>query len=342
MTGVLLALLWLQALTPIIDSNNVENLGSVAELDFSEVESLGLTPGSGVFVMSAGGSRIISFANADGESPLSTAVVWEDGEIADTQFIGDNSLARALSADGTLLAVATLEGVSLVDLENGEQQMVIQVENGPVLGVWINSEGVVCGETSPTLDSPAEIVCDDGREAVPLFDDDAADFVRIGRVPAPLAVLGSETGTMTRWNLETGEITAQAEAGDVAIFGSVNIDGAPDAPGSGSHLAWRDPYSTQLNLLDFASGENQAITPLDGSFIAHLLLARGADVILAIDPMSARRSVWAWRLDGEKIDLGQFRECTRQQPDLAAFSADGSTLVIGCDTGLDVWRVQEN
>ncbi|MFW5691150.1 MAG: hypothetical protein ACOCXZ_01505 [Chloroflexota bacterium] len=49
----------------------------------------------------------------------------------------------------------------------------------------------------------------------------------------------------------------------------------------------------------------------------------------------------AWIVEtGERIDLGTYRECSRQ-PDMVRLSTDGTTLVIGCDTGLDVWRVSQ-
>ena len=143
------------------------------------------------------------------------------------------------------------------------------------------------------------------------------------------------------WSLESGEAIAEGFAGGLAVFGAININGSVHAVGSGTHLAWRDPESTMLNLLDFASGQNQEIAPLDGDYIAQILLTRGGDVILGIDPQSARRHIWAWdAATGERYDLGQFRECERQQPDLAELSPDGTALVIGCDSGIDIWRIQ--
>jgi hypothetical protein len=50
--------------------------------------------------------------------------------------------------------------------------------------------------------------------------------------------------------------------------------------------------------------------------------------------------VVAWDVKtGERTILGEYRECNRPQPDMTRLSEDGTTLVIGCDTGLDIWRI---
>jgi hypothetical protein len=47
----------------------------------------------------------------------------------------------------------------------------------------------------------------------------------------------------------------------------------------------------------------------------------------------------AWDVaSGERLDLGFYRECSRT-PDMVQISEDGTTLAIGCDTGIDIWRV---
>ena len=49
--------------------------------------------------------------------------------------------------------------------------------------------------------------------------------------------------------------------------------------------------------------------------------------------------VVAWDVaSGKQTQLGTYRECSRT-PDMVQVSEDGTTLVIGCDTGLDVWRI---
>jgi hypothetical protein len=82
------------------------------------------------------------------------------------------------------------------------------------------------------------------------------------------------------------------------------------------------------------------VAALGGDYVQWFFLTPAADVILAVnrdfDPV-----VLAWAVDsGRALDLGPYRPCTRPQPDMARLSADGTTLVIGCDTGLDIWRVR--
>jgi hypothetical protein len=49
--------------------------------------------------------------------------------------------------------------------------------------------------------------------------------------------------------------------------------------------------------------------------------------------------VVAWDVaTGQQYHLGTYRQCNRP-PDMARLSEDGTTLVIACDTGLDIWRV---
>lgn len=314
----------------VITAENLSRVQSALHLDFDRLD---LTVGSGIFVMNADASIIVTFANAPDASPLSTAVIWDGitGNIKGSLFIGENQFYRTLSADGKKLAVAIQSGALVFDLETGESHQLL-ASAGPLLSVWFTRDNVICGETAPDLEGQAFILCSDGRDPVPLFGGASLDFVRIGRVPPPLSVTSSGDGTANLWNLETGEILAQANVGEIAAFGAINF--------AGTHLAWRDPLSQGLNLLEVATGDNRQIAPLGGAYIAHIILSRDADVIFGIDPFSARGHVWAWlTATGEKVDLGRYRACQRQQPDLAQLSADGTALVIGCDSGIDVWRV---
>ncbi len=335
----LLVPLGLHAQAPDYPPLNAENLASFnrqVRLDFETVRAEGLQPGSGLFVVSADAGRVVTFANAPEQSPLSTAVIWDGytGALLDTLYIGDNQYDRAINADGSRLAVAKQDGAAVFDLRAGRSltSNALPLLPVPILThVWFAAGDDICGETSPEAGGTSYVICSDGREALPL-PLGGGDLVRIGRVPPPLAVTTREDGHVSRWNLESGALTAEADAGDIAVFGAVN--------GSGSHLAWRDPMSQALYLLDFVTGETTRIAALEGEYIAHMQLTRTADVILGIDPASARGTVAAWRVaSGERVSLGDFRPCERQQPDMARLSPDGSALVIGCDLGLDIWRI---
>ena len=311
---------------PVITAENVAQMSSVLQLNFADIEDL--TPGSGLFVINEDATTAISFGNVAGEPPLSTALIWDGitGELIDTLPIGDNTYDRVLREDRLL--VAGVEGITSFDLSEGTSELVLPAnEVDPYLEVWLDPEGNACGETSAAL-----IFCEGWDQPITLFNGDAMEFARIGRVPPPFAVTSSEDGLVQRWNMLSNTVTAEAEVGEIAVFGAINS--------GGSHLAWRDPMSTTLYLLDFATGENRKIADLSGGYIAYLLLSRDADVIFGIDPAAGRGEIWAWlTVTGEKINLGRFRTCERQQPALAELSADGTTLVIGCDLGLDLWRI---
>jgi hypothetical protein len=318
-------------LFPIITTQNVMQLQSHVLLDFDRVEN----PGSGVFVMNDDASIVVSFAaGADGR-PLSTAVVWDGltGDILNTFPLASNSYDRSLT-DAHLL-VAEFDGVTAYDLTTGEAETALTVEAGPVVEVWQSQENGVCAETMPPMGSTQGFVmCSEWDAPQPLFTEEMGAVSRIGRVPPPLAVLSDETGKVELWHMERNEIIAAAQVNDVAVFGTINAEA--------THLAWRDPASTALYLLDFVSGENQQIAELDGAFISYLHLSQNADIIFGVDPMSARSEVIIWNVvTGEASSLGTYRACEKQQPDYAQLSDDGTALVIGCDTGIDIWRIDD-
>lgn len=329
--SLLILILWIGlGESSIITADNVLNLRGVLRLDFEEVEARGLKPGSGIFVMNADASRVVSFASDGIAPPLSTAVIWDGktGELLKTITLESNFYDRFLTEQSLL--VATQTGVTAYNLTDGSAEDVLAIE--AAVEVWEHNDGTVCVETFPEMGRTSGLVmCQGWGEPLALFEDDP-DMSRIGRVPPPFAVTTTENGDVFLWNMLSNQVLASANVEDVAVFGAINTEA--------THLAWRDPMSAELHLLDFATGEDRRVAPLSGSFISFLLLAPNADVILGIDPMDARGEVIAWNTEtGDKISLGKYRPCNRQQPDLAQLSSDGSALVIGCDTGLEIWRI---
>lgn len=81
------------------------------------------------------------------------------------------------------------------------------------------------------------------------------------------------------------------------------------------------------------------VARLDDDYINYILVSPEADVILGVH-VGDEPIIAAWDVaTGERTDLGAYRECSRT-PDMARLSGDGTTVVVGCDTGLDIWRVQ--
>lgn len=169
----------------------------------------------------------------------------------------------------------------------------------------------------------------DQQPYAPAEDEDA--FVRIGRIEPPHVVTSTPDGLVKLWDLQTGAVMAQAqvENGPV-VFGQLNA--------AATHLAWRGPDNYTLNLLDFETGENRIVADLDGAYAQFFLVSQDADVIFLVH-VDDEPVVVAYDVEsGQRYDLGEFRQCNRE-PDMARLSADGRTLVIGCDTGLDIWQV---
>ena len=159
----------------------------------------------------------------------------------------------------------------------------------------------------------------------------------IGRIDFPSVLLSSlADSALTAYRYPEA---FSSESGRV-----YELDGGPAVAGAingeGSHFAWSDPASARLNLLDIASGGNAVVAELDGAYAQYHLLTADASAILAVN-MDFKPEVFAWDVaTGERYDLGAYRECERI-PDKVAISGDGKALIIGCDTGLEIWRVAE-
>ena len=159
--------------------------------------------------------------------------------------------------------------------------------------------------------------------------------VRIGRVDFPYVLLSSlEESALTVFHYP-GAFTADA-ARTWALEGGPAVRGAVN--GGGTHFAWSDPQSMRLNLLEFETGENRVVAALDGAYAQYHLLTADASAIIIVN-IDFQPEVFAWNTaNGQRFDLGAYRSCTRI-PDEVALSADGTALVIGCDTGIDIWRI---
>ena len=162
--------------------------------------------------------------------------------------------------------------------------------------------------------------------------------VRIGRIDFPIVILSSLLDSKLDVFRYPGSFNSDGgrqymlENGP-AVFGAVN--GAV-----GSHFAFSDPASDRLNLLNLATAENRVVAKLDGAYSQYLILTSDGSAIILVnldfDPV-----IVAWDVaTGRRYDLGPYRNCGRI-PDKVTLSVDGAALIIGCDKGLDIWRIVE-
>ena len=333
---------------PPLTADSLDQFRSVVHIDFAAQEDAESFD-SGWFAFSGDGAHIavtrrdgalVIFDSDSGEPVITYNVTRNSGQpgtVLDADFGDDDRTLIALHADGERYYL------SLHTLDEDEITVVTLLESPDMpVRVWLADTGAHAWIEVLALESehyvmrmPLPSASEDDTEIISMPsgpENDADAYVRIGRIPAPLAVTASLEGVVKLWDLETGEVTHEVQLDGVPVFGRVNETTA-------TQMAWRDPISDGLYLLDFVSGENRQIAELGGVYIQALLLAPAGDIILGVD-VDHRPVVVAWNTaDGEVTELGDYRECSRV-PDLVRLSADGTTLVIGCDTGLDIWRVQ--
>lgn len=311
-----------------ITSENIRQLRSVMKIDFADYPDIL----SGWFVVSSDGQRIAVRVG------LNRMMIWEEELIINDFALPDayNMLDVVFTDNNTLVIMDDSGQIFFyfmeVDLLN---PFTPSLPNHIVQSVWMNDNGIVWMEALTranndyTLFSITPLQNIEEHPYAPATDPNA--LVRIGRVMPPYVVTSSPEGEVKLWHLETGEVLASADVGDVpAVFGQIS----PHA----RFLVWRDPMSQNLSLLDFDTGENRVVTALNGAYFQAFFVSDMGDVILGVDEEFEPRIV-AWiTAMGERVDLGEFRGCSRV-PDMIRMSQDFTTLVIGCDTGLDIWRI---
>lgn len=326
-----------------IDAANFTNLHAVQQLDFADLPPE-IENASGQFVMSADAHRIVSFGNRAGDAPFSQAIIWEDGEIIGVSAIEGDSIVRELSADGNCLYVGYqgyLRGYQLNEVNPTPEYLHADLPNPDDIAVnfWA-ADSLTCD-----TDFFVEIAATDGQlysgQVDPtgnfaLLDElfnlpDVTTAARVGRIPPPLALTIDFDGNLYRWDLTDNQVTGQVNVGEIAMFGKLNR--------VGTHYMWLSSAQDGLYLADFAAESTQQIVELDEVYISHMILTHAADVVLGVDPYDARGTVSAWSVaNGERVELGAYRDCDRTQPDLVQLSRDGARMVIGCDRGLEVWQ----
>lgn len=345
MTSFILTLVFLLTLyssgAPVIDAASADHLQPVQQIDFAAMDAEFLY---GWFAMNASGTRIF-VVDADRKGYVlddSGEILWEIAlrqTPSDLGFVVDG----AFTADDRTLVLLVDEALLIFDLETGVYTWSAQDAAGRGLALWI-SEGDLWVEALRQSDGATIVqrysgVTEGELRLLETLDyppyQDPQAVVRIGRIPPPYVVTSSLEGRVTLWDMQAGRalFDVNNQVGEPSVFGNINA--------SATHLVWRDNASQILYLLGFANNENLRLDQLAGDYVQWFFLTPAADLALGVQ-IGAEQHIYAWdpEAPGVRTDLGPFRECGRAQPDMARLSTDGTTLVIGCPLGLEIWRVQ--
>ena len=324
----------------VIDAGNLAWLHSARQIDFADLPAEAGEVRSGWFAADADVRHVMVRTRAE-----TLLLLDERAQIIDSYFVpGADGLPTtildaALWTDDDLPVMASLhtDGVRYFAAQHTAARaapVMAHVDAAQIpLTVWM--DGDVWLELLPQAPETPEVVQTyRGGELVSerlnAAETDPDSIIRIGRILPPQAVTVTAEGLVKLWDLETGELVHAAAADGLPQFGAVNA--------AGTHFAWRSGDSYAINLLNFETGENRVLVP-DAPLVDWLFVGTSGDVLLGVGYDGQPRVV-AWdATSGEMYNLGEHRACTRP-PDTVRLSRDGTTLIIGCDTGLDLWRVE--
>jgi len=305
----------------IISAGNVERLQSVQHINYADFDA---DIEIGWFATNVTATEFVVFDNNNNLYHIS-----DDDEAINTfRYVDDTEEQLFAVIDGTFTfeefyILYTIDGKYWINDMPFESDGIPLALNSDAealyVEVQIDSELIVY-----QLDESLHII---SQFTIP--SDSDQPVMRVGRIHLPMIVQASFDGAIDIYDFDS--VLGEFQVADVpAVFGHINV--------SGTHFAWSDPNTTYLNLLELETGENRIIAELNGLYAQYYLLSYDASLVLAIN-VDFVPNVIAWDTStGERYDLGAYRECERI-PDKVELSADGTTLVIGCDTGLDLWRI---
>ncbi len=332
---------------PIISAENVASLQSATTFDFTDLPA-DVLPSSGLFAVNADGTKLVTFGRYSDTPPLSLVVMWGYDDMPRINRIDDGSISRVLSDDGRCLYLGYREYFAVWELQP-EADMARLVHRSrsfvgdAVNNIWVNHDaGQILNPCSTLV--YAEFIAADGSMFVvdyngeliqerlfPRENDDEI-FARVGRIDPPIALTVTALGEIYRWDMFSNQVVATVQTEDIATYGAMNR--------GGTHYVWLAQNYTGLYVVEWDTATNRLLAPLGGDYISHLDVGLDGTVVIGTDPQDSEGTVSAWLVEtGERFDLGPYRQCDRIQPDQVELSRDGTALIIGCDRGLDIWRV---
>ena len=321
---------------PPISAANLTRLKSQARIDFAEVSG---ALEIGWFEAKADGGEFIVFDQKGRIYRLSEAGIvdsWTYVEPGSGRLFSLIDAAYIADAPQVLYALGEHYFIGERQLPIGYEPLALVTHNLSLFVEAIGAEGRTVFMHYALGDEGT------GWQLVDEFSLPEADpekpAVRIGRIDFPMVLYSSLADSALTVYRYPGAFMGGAGRGfslmqGPAVFGAVNA--------TGSHFAWSDPGSARLNLLDLETGENRVVAEIGSAYAQYHLLTADASAILVVN-LNFAPAIFAWDVQtGKRHELGAYRECERI-PDKVALSADGTALIIGCDTGLDIWRVREN
>lgn len=332
---------------PVITANTIAALAPAVKIDFAMLPpEAGRVVNGRVYISSDGRrlavinreSQVVILDDAGAVLDVTDLILTGDGFPA--TFI-DGSFDEAGERFVALHSASNAYFVTVKTVRGDTRRVEVRSEDKPV-SIWIDRE-VIWLEVMPSESgrfpymvqlavAAAQGKLDQGDLVVVPFAPAQApeSIVRVGRLPPPFAVTAAEDGRVFRWNLNTGQMTGTVHVDTLPIYGAMTPDGR--------FLVWRDPQSEALHLLDFEAQRDSIVARLNGAYVPFILVSPLADVAIGVhladEPIVV---VWETRT-GQQHALGLYRQCQRP-PDLVSLSNNGTTLVIGCDAGLELWRV---
>ncbi|MCU0480772.1 MAG: WD40 repeat domain-containing protein [Anaerolineae bacterium] len=318
---------------PPVTLDTIRDLRSVIRVEFDAYPDIV----SGWFVVSPDGRYVAVRVGLDRMMIFEEGVLIDEFQANNPRLENANIIDAVFNPSGDTLSVLDERGmVTFRDVvRQAEASMNFDLADDIIpQALWLRDgqawiEALSLSDNQPVVGHMASETPPTYQPYAPADDPNA--LVRIGRVLPPYVVTSSPEGEVKLWDLEMGDVISTGDVGDMpAVFGQISPNG--------QFLVWRDPMSENVNLLNFETGENVVVAELNGVYFQAFYASDDGTVVWAVDEDFEPRVV-AWIVaTGERIDLGEFRECSRV-PDMIRMSHDMTTLVIGCDTGLDIWRV---